>query len=579
MDFDKIEQTTGKADFVVHEAEKRFANKALVTMNTLRRSGQLCDVEISVEGKTLHAHKVVLASFSNYFYAMFTGDLAEASQGSITMKGVDPRSLELLIEYAYTGRLEIHVDTVQGLLYASSLLQLPDVQQSCSTFLKKQLHPANCLGIRNFADAHTCHDLLAASEQFAQRHFTQVIEEEEFLMLPKAQLTELIASEDLHVSNEEEVFNAIISWAYHDRENRKHHIAELLKQVRLPLLSPHFLVDTVEHEDLIKQDLACRDLLDEAKNYHMLPDRRGRIKRDRIRPRRSCVGVIYCCGGMDTTGHSLSSVERFDLSSGKVSIVASMNTPRSGVGVAVLEGQVYAVGGHDGSQYLNTVECYNPTERRWKYVAPMCTARRYVAVGVMGGLLYAVGGYDGSAVLDCVEVYDPKSDHWRYAAPMHCKRRHVAVGVLEGRMYAVGGHDGASYLKSVERYDPETSQWSMTASMSARRGGVGVATLSGKLYAMGGYDGKSNLSTLERYYAAEDRWSSVAPMNMCRSGAGIGVLGECLYALGGHDGAHYLNTVEMFDPRVGEWKIVGNMGTCRAVAGVAVLHDCYDTTV
>eukprot|EP00058_Branchiostoma_floridae_P002310 XP_002587798.1 hypothetical protein BRAFLDRAFT_92243 [Branchiostoma floridae] len=513
-------------------------------MNTLRRSGQLCDVEISVEGKTLHAHKVVLASFSNYFYAMFTGDLAEASQGAITMKAVDPRSLELLIEYAYTGRLEIHVDTVQGLLYAASLLQLPDVQQSCSTFLKttaspcqlswyvsykQQLHPANCLGIRNFADAHTCHDLLAASEQFAQRHFTQVIEEEEFLMLPKAQLAELIASEDLHVSNEEEVFNAIMSWAYHDRENRKHHIAELLKQVRLPLLSPHFLVDTVEHEDLIKQDLACRDLLDEAKNYHMLPDRRGRIKRDRIRPRRSCVGQ-YGAGHHGTLAQQRGEIRpqlREGQHRGQHEHTAQRGRSRCARGPCLRRG-------HDGSQYLNTVECYTPAERRWKYVAPMSTARRYVAVGVMGGLLYAVGGYDGSAVLDCVEVYDPNSDHWRYAAPMHCKRRHVAVGVLEGQMYAVGGHDGASYLKSVERYDPETTQ---------------------------------------------ERWSSVAPMNMCRSGAGIAVLGECLYALGGHDGAHYLNTVEMFDPRVGEWKIVGNMGTCRAVAGVAVLHDCYDTTV
>lgn len=60
----------------------------------------------------------------------------------------------------------------------------------------------------------------------------------------------------------------------------------------------------------------------------------------------------------------------------------------------------------------------------------MNNPRRYVAVGVIGGLLYAVGGYDGSNVLDSVEVYDPKTDQWKYAASMKNRRRHVAVGVL-----------------------------------------------------------------------------------------------------------------------------------------------------
>ena len=45
-----------------------------------------------------------------------------------------------------TGVLEIRVETVQALLDTASMLQLPDVQRSCSEFLKRQLHPANCLG-------------------------------------------------------------------------------------------------------------------------------------------------------------------------------------------------------------------------------------------------------------------------------------------------------------------------------------------------------------------------------------------------------------------------------------------------
>lgn len=36
-------------------------------------SFQLCDVILEVGGETINAHKVVLASVSPYFYAMFNG--------------------------------------------------------------------------------------------------------------------------------------------------------------------------------------------------------------------------------------------------------------------------------------------------------------------------------------------------------------------------------------------------------------------------------------------------------------------------------------------------------------------------
>ena len=41
-------------------------------------------------------------------------------------------------------------------------------------------------------------------------------------------------------------------------------------------------------------------------------------------------------------------------------MVASMSCCRGGVGVSALGGRLYAVGGHDGSNYLNSVESYDP---------------------------------------------------------------------------------------------------------------------------------------------------------------------------------------------------------------------------
>lgn len=60
------------------------------------------------------AHKMVLASCSPYFYAMFTGfDFEESRQDKITVQGVDFHALQLLVEYVYTSIVEVTEDNVQ----------------------------------------------------------------------------------------------------------------------------------------------------------------------------------------------------------------------------------------------------------------------------------------------------------------------------------------------------------------------------------------------------------------------------------------------------------------------------------
>lgn len=61
---------------------------------------------------------------------------------------------------------------------------------------------------------------------------------------------------------------------------------QVLQHVRLPLLSPKFLVGVVGADLLIKSDESCRDLVDEAKNYLLLPQERPHMQGPRTRPRK-----------------------------------------------------------------------------------------------------------------------------------------------------------------------------------------------------------------------------------------------------------------------------------------------------
>ena len=71
---------------------------------------------------------------------------------------------------------------------------------------------------------------------------------------------------------------ALCRWIKQDQEARCDHLAVLLQKVRLPLLTPQFLADRVATEELIRSSHQCRDLLDEARNYHLMPERRPQLK-------------------------------------------------------------------------------------------------------------------------------------------------------------------------------------------------------------------------------------------------------------------------------------------------------------
>ena len=66
---------------------------------------------------------------------------------------------------------------------------------------------------------------------------------------------------------------------------------------------------------------------------------------------------------------------RYDPRMDKWQPIQSMSTARGGVGVAALGGCLFAVGGHNGKNYLNTVECYCPASDAWVEISPMKTSR------------------------------------------------------------------------------------------------------------------------------------------------------------------------------------------------------------
>ncbi|KFU95369.1 Kelch-like 17, partial [Chaetura pelagica] len=530
---------------------KRHYHDAFVCMNRMRQRGLLCDIVLHVGTKEIKAHKVVLASCSPYFHAMFTSkyvcvatdEMSESRQTHVTLHDIDPQALEQLVQYAYTAEIVVGEGNVQTLLPAASLLQLNGVRDACCKFLLSQLDPSNCLGIRGFADTHSCSDLLKSAHKYVLQHFVEVSKTEEFMLLPLKQVLDLISSDSLNVPSEEEVYRAVLSWVKHDVDSRRQHVP------RVSLLGKVTWFYSPAPSAWLNRCMCfgalCHQLLSEQ------DDTSG--------------GNQPCWGPQGLLGRCFGD----HLAQGAAAPLLSAHEV---VGVAAIGNKLYAVGGYDGTSDLATVESYDPVTNSWQPEVSMGTRRSCLGVAALHGLLYAAGGYDGASCLNSAERYDPLTGTWTSIAAMSTRRRYVRVATLEGNLYAVGGYDSSSHLATVEKYEPQINTWTPIANMLSRRSSAGVAVLEGMLYVAGGNDGTSCLNSVERYNPKTNTWESVAPMNIRRSTHDLVAMDGWLYAVGGNDGSSSLNSIEKYNPRTNKWVAASCMFTRRSSVGVAVLE-------
>ena len=362
---------------------KDHCSESFLVMNQLRREGQLCDVTFRIGSETFTSHRVVVASISPYLRAMFTCGMKESSQDEIELRGIEPQAMDSLINYAYTGEVLITIDNVQDLLPAAGILQLKDLKEACCAFLSDHMDTSNCLGIKQFADLHSCPELLKKANRFIVRKFMDITVHEEFFQLPQQVLKEILDNNHLHVDSEMQVYKAFISWVNHDLEARTPLAFELFDFIRVSLIPNEFWVQVFHSEPVFQKSQACYAFL---KGYLM------GVHYDTIdKEPRSPIKAIYTVGGRNSQ-QCLATAERFINEDGRWEELPPMKQVRTAVAAGSLEGKLYAVGGEcetrfvrEGTQYLTSVEYYDPIHNEWTNVADMKFPRSFTAVCAMNG--------------------------------------------------------------------------------------------------------------------------------------------------------------------------------------------------
>jgi Kelch motif len=198
-------------------------------------------------------------------------------------------------------------------------------------------------------------------------------------------------------------------------------------------------------------------------------------------------GKLYVFGGYNVAGVPLRSV--FVLERGRWRALPRMPFARAAAGAGVAGGKIVVAGGVTlGEPRLaRNALSFDLRTRRWS-VVPGPIPREHLGVAALDGVVYAVAGRTAGLDTNLLhfESYRPGDRGWRRLSPVPDARGGTGAAGLLGHIVSVGGEEPAGTIAEVLAYRVSDRRWVQLENLRTPRHGVGVAGFGGRVYVIGG---------------------------------------------------------------------------------------------
>jgi len=439
--------------------------------------------------------------------------MKEKKEGVIRLEDTSKAVMEEVLEYLYTGHVDISENSVSfDLTAAADYFVMPSLKALCGKGILKTLALCNCVSIYYFALKYQCEELLKGAKDFILANFVAVAETEDFLNLSSKQVEEWISSDEIVVEGEEEVFEVVVRWMERN-ESQKQNFYELFRHIRCIYLPRVYLSNVALHDPLVKSNTDCSNYAQDAMKE-------------------------VCDGGEECY---------------------FAQSPRNCL--KTHENAIVACG-------TSSTLCYIPSEDKWYKLARLLSTRNFFSqsISVCQGKLFFIGGTCASPA----ERYDPLVNAWSPLESFKQKIKFCTVVTFQGLLYVIGGveQEANNHLSTVQRYNPDTNLWQVVSSLSSPRSSVCAVATESYLYAIGGKSDVELANIAEKFDPKERAWCLVAPTLEKRVAACGAVVNEKVFVFGGlrsEDCAHS-SFCEMYDPVTDMWSSIANTVTPRVYA-------------
>ncbi|KAJ5069005.1 pep-cterm sorting domain-containing protein [Anaeramoeba ignava] len=230
------------------------------------------DFEIICEQNQISfkTHKSILSSRSQYFKSLFNSKMKEFQENKMILKDVSSSILFPILNYFYSGKIEINLENAIQILLFSSKYLIDELIEVSSNFIKNNLQIETIVDILKLSESMNLNHLLDFSYQFISENFKEFIKTSFFLELEENHLNSILLNDEISI-NEFETFQSIIKWGKHkskinqekknqklekeEKEKLQNQISNIIDKIRFIDFSEKELKDTLK-ENLIPNQIS-----------------------------------------------------------------------------------------------------------------------------------------------------------------------------------------------------------------------------------------------------------------------------------------------------------------------------------
>ncbi|KAL7055066.1 hypothetical protein AAHC03_024360 [Spirometra sp. Aus1] len=501
--------------------QQRFAK-----FDHFRGSEKLCDFTFMIGDSVFCAHKIILAASIPFFADLFLNPNESSILDYTVLNRLAPRAVQAVLQFAYSGvfdptsAMQEEGSNLRDIILAAKLFQVEKLEVACLDFLRQRLDFDIVQQYWSFAHANDLFELQEMLQSYVCANFQEFIDTPAFLALTAAELEGFLARDDLSVTNENDIFRAIVSWVYNKRAQRPSSLREvgnigraeafprLFSRLRLGKISKDFAEQILSHP-LCRAHFDCTDLTLETKLLRMtsMLKEQGVISRgaqsDRVY-RELSTDVLFTMKRDENVETESALVEIFNPVENAWQEFCSMHV-RGNPKYVILNNRIYIL---DGGSTQLSVEIFDVTTKQSKRGAIGASQSwSYSAVGIHDHILVLVEN-DRSAIW---WAYDTLSNKWKKGPKLRTLRRESCLVTLQNRyVLLIGGRSSSyEYFMSVEYCEPghagvnnddeaffrvvpaAGSTWTHPAPpMPEPRVDVSAAELNGRIFVVGGSPSK-----------------------------------------------------------------------------------------
>ncbi|KAM9176385.1 kelch-like protein 13 [Mergus octosetaceus] len=542
--------------------------RLLEGISSLHAQKALCDVTLEAEGVCFPAHKIILASASNYCKILFVGNLTRVGSldRNIHLKAISAAGLRNVLNFIYSNKLDLSLQNIEETFKAAETLLVREVIKLCFRFLEGCLNCENCMDVLNIAKKLGLAELRQKATCYVGQNYKQILADPQCLKdLDRGTLCEILDRTNTEGCSELELFRAAVSWLQHDR-TRLEDAADILRRIRFPLIPLQDLQQFVQETPFMKLDSGCHRHVQEALTYQSLLYAQPLLQTQRTSLRSSST-MLLIAGGRTTDNCICREMWATDKSCSTWYKVGDLCVPLYNHCVAIISDFLFVIGGQCkfdpmGKQPSNEVFRFDPRNTSWLQVASMLERRTRFHADVLSDHIFSVGGGTLLGTLTrTVESYQPADNKWEFAAPFPVPIADHAGTVHKGVLYISGGFSAGKTLRDTYSYLPHLQRWTSNSAMTFTRCDHGMATVKDRIFCIGGRTLKGveewiHVDATEYYCPVNDQWTTLtlSPFSGCQFS--ITACESMLYLTGGGSLQHMQkeDSVFMYDIEGQVWK-------------------------